>query len=71
MEKKEIVLEQIEILTDLCIINKRTTKKKEEVFNILMNYSNEWEIQRKLRDLKTGNKTVDQFIAQYKEGLVC
>ena len=62
---------QIEILHDLCIINRRAKKKTEAVFNILKACKNEYEIEQKLHDVKCGDKDIDTFIKQYGSDLKC
>lgn len=58
-------------LKQLGILRSNATKQKEAIEDILNNCKDEYEMSRKLHDLWVGNKTVEQFIAQYGESLVC
>lgn len=55
----------LENLVQLGILRGNSTKKKEAIESILKGCKDEYEMSRKLHDLWTGNKTVEQFIAQY------
>jgi hypothetical protein len=58
-------------LKQLGILRSNATKQREAIEGILKNCKDEYEMSRKLHDLWVGNKTIEQFIAQYGEGLVC
>ena len=58
-------------LKQLGILRRNATKQKEAIEDILKNCKDEYEMSRKLHDLWVGNKTVEQFIAQYGRELVC
>lgn len=63
--------EHLDNLVQLGILRSNATKQKEAIEDILNNCKDEYEMSRKLHDLWVGNKTVEQFIAQYGESLVC
>ena len=58
-------------LVQLGIVRSNATRQKEAIESILKNCKNEYEMSRKLHDLWTGKKTVEEFIAQYEEELIC
>lgn len=60
----------MENLVQLGIVKSNAIKQKRAIKNILKNCESEFEMSRKLHDLWVGNKTVDQFIAQYGNDLI-
>lgn len=61
----------LENLQQMCILRKNATKQRAAVERILKGCKDEYEMSRKLHDLWTGKKTVEEFIAQYEEELIC
>lgn len=70
MNKEDFVAEKIELLEDFCVLPKRAYRQRREVEDILMNCKDEFEMQRKIRDVIVGNKTIKEFINQYG-GVLC
>ena len=62
--------EHIDNLVQMCIIKSYEKEKKDQVEAILNACKSEYEMSRKLHDVWTENKSIEQFIAQYgKEGI--
>lgn len=60
----------IDNLIEMCIISRRSKSKQQSVRRILEHCKDEYEMSRKLHDVWCGNKTIEQFIAQYEEELM-
>jgi transcriptional regulatory protein LevR len=58
----------LENLVQLGILRRNSVKRKNAIEDILKGCKDEYEMSRKLHDLWTGNKTVEQFISQYGRG---
>ena len=58
-------------LKQLGILHRSATKQRAAIERILKRCKDEYEMSRKLHDLWTGKKTVEEFIAQYEEEFIC
>lgn len=66
---KEFVNEQMEILKDFCVFEDRKGNFQrapyDAVKNIISGFASEAEVERRIRPLKFGDQTVDEFITMW------
>lgn len=65
-ENSNPINQKLELLRDFCILKTNAYKQEEAIREILGACKSEMEMDRKLRDLLIGDKSLKEFIKQYR-----